>query len=130
MSVNLPSHFDFGIDLGLGLSGIPTSYSIGISNLPKINVGIDPIRMQIDPIEIRPMEFSFRLKEIPSVRMHFPTDYRICFGLLGTEVASIRLCGQAQVITEPYVPNPCECVRGRAVGGGIANVAEPTAVSG
>jgi len=25
------------------------------------------------------------------------------------ELLSVRLCGQAQVITEPYVPNPCEC---------------------
>ena len=27
----------------------------------------------------------------------------------------MRLCGQGQVITEPYVPNPCEC-RPRAQG--------------
>jgi hypothetical protein len=130
MSLSIPSHFDFGIDLGLdlNLSGIPTNYTVGISELPKVNIGIDPIRIGIDPIEIRPIDFSFRFKEIPSVRMHFPTDYKVCFGLLGAEVASVRLCGQAQVITEPYVPNPCECGRGRVVG--PAGSIQPEAVVG
>jgi len=105
MSVKIPSSFTFDLDL----EGIPTDYTIGISELPKINIGIDPIRLGIDPIEIRPMEFSIRLTEIPSVRVHLPVDYRVCVALFGYELASVRLCGEAQVITEPYVPNPCEC---------------------
>jgi hypothetical protein len=27
---------------------------------------------------------------------------------MGMELLSIRLCGEAQIITEPYKPNPCE----------------------
>ena len=104
MSVKLPSNFDFDVDLGLDVSGIPTSYSFTIKDLPKIDVGIDPMVFKIEPVDL-----SLRLKEIPSVRAHFPVDYKVGLALFGTELACVRLCGQAQVITEPYVPNPCEC---------------------
>jgi hypothetical protein len=101
MSVSIPSSFDFGIDLGLDISGIPTDYGISIRQLPTININLAPI-------EIKPLDFSLRLKEIPSIRAHFPMDYKVGFALFGAEIASIRLCGQAMAITEPYVANPCE----------------------
>jgi len=107
MSVSIPSHFDLGLDLDL--HGIPTSYSFALTQLPKINIGIDPMKFTIEPLEIKPIDMSFRLKEIPSVRVHFPVDYRVAVGFFGMELACIRLCGQSQIITEPYVPNPCEC---------------------
>lgn len=110
MSVSIPDHFTFGldVDVGLGLSG---GIGVGITSLPKINVGLDPIKLEIAPVkvELAPIELGIRIKEIPSVRVHLPVDYRVCVGLLGQELLSVRLCGQAQVITEPYVPNPCEC---------------------
>jgi hypothetical protein len=109
MSVKIPSHFEFDLGMDLDVSGIPTNYTFGITQLPKMNVGIDPMRFTIDPLEIKPLDMSFRLKEIPSVRVHFPVDYRVAVGFLGIELACVRLCGQSQVITEPYVPNPCEC---------------------
>jgi len=106
VSVSIPSKFEFGIDVDLSL---PTAYSIGISEIPKISLGIDPMTFTINPIEIRPLDMSFRIKEIPSIRAHLPVDYKIGFSLLGAELFCIRLCGQGQVITEPYVANPCEC---------------------
>ncbi|HUN43486.1 MAG TPA: hypothetical protein VMU81_24590 [Acetobacteraceae bacterium] len=105
MSLKIPSSFTFGVDL----SGIPDSYTIGITEVPKIEIDLDPIQIHLDPIEIRPLDLSFRLKEIPSVRAHLPLDYRVCLSVLGFELLGVRLCGEAQVITEPYVPNPCEC---------------------
>jgi hypothetical protein len=27
---------------------------------------------------------------------------------MGLELMNVRLCGEAQIITEPYTPNPCE----------------------
>ena len=119
MSLSIPSHFDLGVDLGLDISGIPTSYNIGISALPKINLGIDPLHIQVDPLEIRPLDLSFRIKEVPSLRVHFPAHYKVCLALLGIELASVQLCGEGQVITEPYVPNPCEC-RGMRQGALVA----------
>jgi len=114
MSVKIPSSFgidldifDFGVDLDLnavvdakvGLDGkldvdIPTNYGISIDKLP--------------PIEIKPIDFSMRIKEIPSIRAHLPLNYKIGFNLLGREMACIHLCGQGQAITEPYIPYPCE----------------------
>lgn len=104
MSVKIPSSFDFGVDLGvdLDIQGIPTSYAISTK--------VDPLAMHLDlaPIEVKPIDFSLRLKEIPAIRAHLPLDYRVGLSLLGRELLAVRLCGQGQVITEPYVANPCE----------------------
>ena len=106
MSVKIPSSFDFGIDLGLDLdiSGIPTSYTLSAK--------LDPLSMSLGlaPVEIKPIDFSLRVKEIPSVRVHLPLDYRLGLSVLGLDLLCLRLCGQGQVITEPYVPNPCEAL--------------------
>ncbi len=69
------------------LAGIPSNYSVGITTLPDVNV---------------------RIREIPSLRVHVPANFRLGFSLLGVELAALNLCGEAQIITEPYVPNPCE----------------------
>lgn len=104
MSVSIPSSFDFGVDLGvdLDISGIPTSYNI--------NTSVQPLTMNLNlaPIEVRPIDFSLRLKEIPAIRAHLPLDYRVGLTVLGAELLCVRLCGQGQVITEPYEANPCE----------------------
>lgn len=71
----------------LTLAGIPDSYTVAISSLPDLNL---------------------RIKEIPSIRAHVPADFRLGFSVLGVELAALHLCGEAQIITEPYVPNPCE----------------------
>jgi hypothetical protein len=69
------------------LAGIPSSYTVAISNLPDVNV---------------------RIREIPSIRAHVPANFRLGFSVLGVELAALHLCGEAQIITEPYLPNPCE----------------------
>jgi hypothetical protein len=69
------------------LAGIPSSYTVGISNLPDVNV---------------------RIREIPSIRAHIPANFRLGFSVFGVELAALHLCGEAQIITEPFVPNPCE----------------------
>lgn len=114
MSVDLPDVFHVEVDdlapvtvdsvgpVGpVTIAGIPDTYHIHIEELPKIQIGVDPV-------EIRPVEVSMRLKEIPSIRGHLPADFSVGFSLLGVELAKIRLCGEAQMITEPYRPNPCE----------------------
>ena len=69
------------------LAGIPDTYTVGISSLPDLNL---------------------RIKEIPSLRVHVPADFRLGLSVLGVELAALHLCGEAQIITEPYNPNPCE----------------------
>src|SRR5947209_1727485 len=90
-----------GVNLSGGFSNVPVALTVtdplpevkvAVKELPKINVGLDPIRLILDPL-----------------RCHFPMDLSIGFSLFGHQIAAIRICGEAQVITEPYVPNPCEC---------------------
>jgi len=105
MSVKIPSSFDFGIDLGVDISGIPTNYTVN-TNVSPITLNLGPI--EVKPLELKPVDISLRLKEIPSIRAHLPLDYRVGLSVLGSELLCVRLCGQGQVITEPYVANPCE----------------------
>ena len=117
MSVDIPQPFvlDGGIDTHLGggvdtrlsgtiganISGIPTTFTINIDRLPKIQLGLDPVSLNL------------AIKELPSMRVHLPADFRVGLSLFGIELANVRLCGQAMAINEPYVPNPCE-ICGRA----------------
>jgi hypothetical protein len=85
------------------------------ATLTPLTVTLTPLTITLAPIEIRPIDFTLRIKEIPSVRVRLPMDYKVCFNLFGNELGAIRFCGQGQVITEPYVANPCECRPARPV---------------
>lgn len=116
MGVSIPSNYDHDVDVTslptitvgsvgpvgpVTVNGIPDTYHIDITHLPKIELSIDPLK-------IEPLDISLRLKEIPSVRAHIPMNYCVGLSLLGFELANVRLCGESQIITEPYRPNPCE----------------------
>jgi hypothetical protein len=103
----------FENDLGVDLSGIPSTYTINIPSIPKISVGLDPLTINpltINPLDVtvRPLDLTLRIREFPSIRAHLPANFTLGFGVLGYELLCIRLCGEAQVITESYDPNPCE----------------------
>ncbi len=84
------------------IAGIPNPMHIAIDGpLPKIQLGIDPL-------EVKPLSISMALKEMPSIRGHLPADFSVGLSILGLELLCLRLCGEAQIITEPYHPNPCE----------------------
>jgi hypothetical protein len=111
MSIKIPQPFviDLGTPVDLDVNAqitIPTPITIGINQLPKILIGVDPLT-------INPIDLNLRLKEIPSIKVHLPADFRIGLALLGTEILTVRLCGEALAITEPYVPNPCEICGGQ-----------------
>jgi hypothetical protein len=105
-SVDVDLSFDN--DLGVDLSGIPSSFSLDITHIPKIQVGVDKLNVKLDPITVEPLDVSVRLKEIPSIRTHIPALFTLGLSVLGYELLCAKLCGEAQVITEPYHPNPCE----------------------
>jgi hypothetical protein len=110
MSVGIPNPLNLNVDLDVvgpvEVSGIPSTYHINLDHLPKIQIGLDPLT--INPITLNPMDVSVRLKEFPSIRTHLPADFRLGFSVFGFQLVCLRVCGEAQVITEPYVPNPCE----------------------
>ncbi|MGB7623871.1 MAG: hypothetical protein WBN92_16110 [Terriglobia bacterium] len=108
MGVKIPTsyHVDLDVVAPVEISGIPNTYHINIDHLPKIELGVDPLT--INPITLNPLDVSVKLKEIPSIRGHVPADFTVGVSVLGFQLFCVRLCGEAQVITEPYVPNPCE----------------------
>ena len=79
------------------LPGFPLAYQLDITSLPKIQIGLDPIT-------INPLSLSLQITQIPSVRAHVPANFVAGFSIFGFQLASIQLCGEAQVNTEPYVP--------------------------
>ncbi|WP_298918675.1 hypothetical protein [uncultured Roseobacter sp.] len=96
---------DLSMDTDLRIREIPEislrvrelpEIKLGITELPKVQLGVDPI------------DFSLRVKEIPAIRAHLPANFKVGLSLLGNELLSINLCGEAQVITEDYKANPCE----------------------
>jgi hypothetical protein len=134
--MGVPSHFDVdatlhgslgsvgpvtvGGSLGsvgpVSIAGIPDTYHINIEKLPKIQIGVDPVTLHLDPVE-----FSLRIKELPSMRIHTPMNYKVGLSLMG-------------IINEPYVPNPCERCGGPLVrvlpAEGTVDVAQDTFVPG
>jgi hypothetical protein len=48
------------------------------------------------------------VKELPERRTHVPADFSVGLSVLGLQLMSIRVCGEAQLISENYRPNPCE----------------------
>ena len=115
MGVSIPQPFDSNVSGSIGASisgslgavgpvtvaGIPDTFHINIDKLPKIQLGIDPLTLN-------PVTLNLAITEIPSIRGHLPADFCVGLSVLGMELLSIRLCGEAQIITEPYKPNPCE----------------------
>jgi len=107
------------VDLNLNASNIPLTLGgsitasldspanggLRIKELPKINVGIDPI--EIKPLHLA-LDTPIRLGLEP-IRCHVPINMAIGFTLFGKSIACIRFFGETQFIAEPYVPNPCEC---------------------
>ncbi|MFL5968990.1 MAG: hypothetical protein ACJ74L_05300 [Gaiellaceae bacterium] len=83
------------------MDGIPDTFHINIDKLPKIQLGVDPVT-------INPVDVTIGISKIPDIRAHLPADFSVGLSLLGMELMCLRLCGEAQMITEPYHPNPCE----------------------
>jgi hypothetical protein len=116
----------FGAIGPVTFGGLPTEYTFDIGKLPKISIGIDPLQstVTLEPVTLTlsPIQVSLAITEVPSVRVHLPADYCLAVSLFGVEVAAWRLCGEGQVITEPYRPNPCEAC-GPTLGWPIASAA-------
>jgi hypothetical protein len=120
MGVSIPQPFDSHVSGSLGsvgpvtVAGIPDTFHISIDTLPKIQLGVDPLTINPVTLHLDPIDLNMSIKEIPNVRAHLPADFTVGLSLLGIELLAVRLCGEAQMITEPYQPNPCEhCGAGR-----------------
>ena len=132
LGVDIPQPFDATVSGSVGatvsgslgaigpvtVSGIPDTFHIDVDKIAKIQLGLDPLTLNpltlnpltLNPLTItlNPLDLNLSVKELPSTRAHLPADFSIGFSFLGLELMSLRMCGEAQVITEPYKPNPCE----------------------
>jgi hypothetical protein len=48
------------------------------------------------------------IKDMMKVRVHVPNYSNVCFKIFGVEMFSVCMSGEAQIITEPYIPNAAE----------------------
>ncbi|MEP6681945.1 MAG: hypothetical protein ABJA35_01750 [Parafilimonas sp.] len=48
------------------------------------------------------------IKDMMKVRVHIPNYTNVCLKVLGVEMLSVCVSGEAQIITEPYVANVAE----------------------
>jgi hypothetical protein len=114
MSVDIPQPFKTKLVSPVTIDGIPDTFHIDVQHIPTIALNIEhiptihlsvdhipKIQLGVDPVEIR-------LTEFPSIRGHLPADFCVGLSVMGLELMNVRLCGEAQIITEPYHPNPCE----------------------
>ncbi len=122
MGVTIPTAYDVDVDVvslapvtvtkvgavgPVTVDGIPDTFHLDVQHLPKIQICLDPVTLTVNPVDV-----GIRLEKIPDIRGHLPADFSVGLSLLGVELACVRLCGEAQVITEPYRPNPCEACGG------------------
>ena len=114
MGVDIPQPFHSVLDGPVTVSGIPSTFTINVDKIPDIHAyleklpvihlnidNIPKIQLGVDPVELR-------LTQFPSIRGHLPADFCVGLSVMGMELMNVRLCGEAQIITEPYHPNPCE----------------------
>ena len=119
MSSDVTVHGGMGVGLtggvnmsgSLGINGIPNSIDIGIKDpIPKITIETEPvdITLTLKPITVEPVSLNLAITEVPEMRTHLPADFTVGLAVLGMQLISIRLCGEAQMINEAFRANPCE----------------------
>jgi hypothetical protein len=111
---------------------IPTSYTIHVGSdgtiqvdadldnirvkeLPRIELGDINMRLKELPrIELSAdtrSAINLAITEIPDIRAHLPAHFDFGMSILGIELWNLSICGEAQVITEKYVPRRVELCR-------------------
>lgn len=128
MSVSVPQPFRTSVTVAqpfrAKVEGIPDAFGVSITDLPNLDISIEkipvlhlsvddlpPVHISIDnlpPINVALAPIEIRLSEVPSTRVHIPADFSFGWSVLGMDFGMLRVCGEAQVITEPYRPNSCE----------------------
>ena len=98
------------------VAGIPNEFGITIHEpIPKIQMGIDPVTLNplnatitLNPVTLNPVNLNLAVTELPETRAHLPADFTVGLSLLGMDLLTVRLCGEAQMISEAYKAGPCE----------------------
>jgi len=117
-------HVDYDLD-NIHVKELP-ALEVGVTQFPEITGNSNIAVKELPPIistvvttssiaitEIPPItsNLNIAITQIPEQRVHYPAHYQLGFSLLGMEVWSLSLCGEAQVINEKYVPRRTEACR-------------------
>ena len=95
-------------DFNIRVKEVPTltlNSNVAVTQLPEINSNVSIKELP----EIRTSsKLDVAITEIPETRVHLPANYSIGLSVLGVCLVNLSLCGEAQVITEKYVPRRME----------------------
>jgi hypothetical protein len=115
---------DYGLD-DIHVKELP-AFEVGVTSFPEItgnsNISVKELpdivstvattsKIAITEIPAITTNLNIAVTQIPEQRVHYPAHYQVGFSLLGIEVWSLSLCGEAQVINEKYVPRRTEVCR-------------------
>ena len=136
MGVSIPQPFATDISGSLGsvgpvtVAGIPDTFTINVGTLPQIDLNIEPLTLNPVTLTLNPVDLNLAITKIPDIRAHIPANFSVGLSLLGLDLLCIRLCGEAQMITEPYVRNPCEYCGERPLPPRLVGASSVTAIDG
>lgn len=90
--------------------------NIRVRELPRLELGdinlrlkeMPTINMAVKELPTINLEAGIAIREIPDTRAHLPAHFDFGISILGFELLTFSLCGEAQVITEKYVPHRLE----------------------
>lgn len=83
------------MDSNLNING---SMDMGLDNV-NVNMGLDNINVDMGLDNVN-MCMSFAIKELPSMKMHFPINLDFGIKVLGIPLLNFGICGKAMVVTE------------------------------
>ena len=103
--VNIPNEYWVHVDSGGGTVHVDADLdNIKITGLPKIELADINVNARIKELP----RIEIAIKEIPDTRVHVPANYNLGISVLGVCLMNLSLCGEAQIITEKYVPRRME----------------------
>ena len=100
------------LSIGLDPPSIaPLSVNAGITEIPKLSIGLAQLTIEPLTITVTALALAIGITEFPSIRVHLPAHFTAALSIVGRQLFCARLCGEAQLTTEPYDPNLCERCR-------------------
>ena len=124
VNLDIPQPFELDIDANMAtnshISMSPVSVDMGLNNIDvdmdmnsnvnmdtnsninlngKMDMGLDDVNVDMGLDNVN-MCMSFAIKELPSMKMHFPINFDFGIKLLGLPILNFGICGKAMVVTE------------------------------
>lgn len=104
ININMGSQVDLKSEIDMGLDNVKVEADLGLDDVNvdlsgSMDLGLDDINIDLGLDNINAC-LSFAIKELPSMRVHFPTDYEFGLKLFGLSVFNFHICGKSMIVTE------------------------------